>query len=168
VDEFVASHMRFVWRLARHLGLDEADADDVAQCVLLTAVRRFDDIQPGREKAFLYRTTCHMAHKAHRSKNRRCEDITDDLSDHVAAGPGAEELLEERRAQDELCRILKRLPEKFRTVFVLFELEGWSQLEISRNLGLAQGTVASRIRRARQRFERLATNPASSRGGETR
>jgi RNA polymerase sigma-70 factor, ECF subfamily len=156
VEGFVRQHIRFVWRLARHWGLSHEDADDVAQTVMITAVRLFDAIEPGRERAYLYRVTRNHARKAYRTRERRREEVTEDFSLRPAPEPQPEALLERRRAYDELCRILGRLPEKLREVFVLFELEGWTQSEISAGLGIAQGTVASRLRRARERFQRLA------------
>ena len=156
MHQFIREHNPFVWRLAKYWGLPAADADDVAQDVMLTVARRFDDIEPGCEQAFLYQTTRHVTRRAQRSRGRRCEDATDDLSDHAATQPGPDELLERRQAHDELCRVLDRIPEKLRTVLVLFDFQGRSQVEISQILGLAPGTVASRIRRGRDRFAHLA------------
>ena len=156
LEEFVRRHIRFVWRLARHSGLSQADADDVTQKVMLTVMRHFDAIEPGRERAYLYRVTRNQALNAHRTRERRQEDVTEDVCLRASPQPQLDSLLERRRAHDELCRILGRLPEKLREVFVLFELEGWTQSEISGALGVAQGTVASRLRRARESFEKLA------------
>ena len=157
--------MDFVWRVARHLGLSAADADDVAQDVMLTATHRIDDIDPGCERAFLYRTTYYVTRRAQRTLGRCCEDATEDLSEHAAAQPISDDLLELRQAHDEFCRTLARIPEKLRAVLVLFDIEGWSQIEISETLGLAQGTVASRIRRGRDRFQRLVARSSNSGGG---
>ncbi len=158
LEEFVRTHVRFVWRLARHCGLPDADADDVTQKVMLTVMQRFDDIQPGCERAYLYRVTRNHARRAYRTRERRREDVTEDFSLRAAPEPQLDSLVERRRAHDELCRILGRLPEKLREVFVLFEFEGWTQVEISSVLGVPQGTVASRLRRAREGFQKLAAH----------
>lgn len=168
LEAFVRQHIRFVWRLARHSGLSEDDADDVTQKVMLTVMRHFEAIEPGRERAYLYRVTHNHARKAHRTRRRRKEDVIEDLSERPAPHPELDSLLERRRAHDELCRILGRLPEKLREVFVLFEFEGWTQAEISEALGVAQGTVASRLRRAREGFERLAARWTTSHSGGVR
>ena len=165
LEAFVRQHIAFVWRLARHSGLSQEDADDATQKVMLTVMRHFDAIESGRERAYLYRVTRNEARKAHRTRERRKEDVSEDLTLQAATQPQLDSLLERRRAHEMLCRILGRLPEKLREVFVLFEFEGWTQSEISAALGVAQGTVASRLRRAREGFEKLAGHLTTSPSG---
>lgn len=165
LEEFARRHLRFVWRVARHSGLSQEDADDATQKVMLTVMRHFDAIEPGSEQAYLYRVTRNQARRVHRTQARRREDVTEDLSLRPAQQPQLDSLLERRRAHDELCRILGRLPEKLREVFMLFEFEGWTQSEISAALGVAQGTVASRLRRAREGFQKLAGHLTTSPSG---
>jgi RNA polymerase sigma-70 factor (ECF subfamily) len=55
-----------------------------------------------------------------------------------------------------LDRVLDGMPDDLRTVFVLFVLEGTSTPEIAALLGLPSGTVASRLRRAREAFHDIA------------
>jgi RNA polymerase sigma-70 factor (ECF subfamily) len=64
-------------------------------------------------------------------------------------------LLDERRRLELLDGLLARLPEDLAEVFVLFELEELTMAEIARLLDLPPGTVASRLRRARERFDGL-------------
>ena len=61
-----------------------------------------------------------------------------------------ERLLQERSAREELDAILDELAEPLRAVFVLFELELQSQVDVAEALQIPQGTVASRVRRARE------------------
>src|SRR5690606_28994610 len=86
-------------------------------------------------------------------------------SDH----PSVEDLLDQRRARQLLDRALDVLPEKLRAPFVLFAIEGMTRLEVAELLGLAPGTVASRVRQARALFEsavRRLTPPATHERGE--
>jgi RNA polymerase sigma-70 factor (ECF subfamily) len=53
-----------------------------------------------------------------------------------------------------LDEILVSMPHEVRTVFVLFEIEGMNLSEIAETLGIPRGTVASRLRRGREDFER--------------
>jgi RNA polymerase sigma-70 factor (ECF subfamily) len=76
----------------------------------------------------------------------------DDLS---AREPDPEALAGQRRACEQLDRVLDALPLELRSVFVLFELEGMTSPEIASVAGLPLGTVASRLRRARERFHAL-------------
>ena len=156
VEVFVRNHYAFVWRVLRRYGLAPADADDAAQKVFLVATQRLDDIASGSERAFLFRTARHVASKTHRTLERRRDASGYGPADPSSALPAPDDLLDQRRARDLLDRILLELPEDFRAVLVLFELEGLSALEIAEALGIPVGTVASRLRRARVEVEKRA------------
>jgi RNA polymerase sigma-70 factor, ECF subfamily len=55
-----------------------------------------------------------------------------------------------------LDQFLQSLPEELRVVFILFELEGLTMSAIAETLNLPAGTVASRLRRAREDFQAMA------------
>jgi RNA polymerase sigma-70 factor (ECF subfamily) len=84
--------------------------------------------------------------------------------------PTAEELLDERRAQDLLRHVLDSMPVDLRVVFVLFEIEELTLREVATLLDIPLGTVGSRLRRARASFQGIVrrlqggSNPAL-RGG---
>ena len=64
--------------------------------------------------------------------------------------------MEMKQARALLDEVLDAMEEDLRVVFVLFELEGVPTEEIAAMLGLAKGTVASRLRRAREEFHAIA------------
>jgi len=64
--------------------------------------------------------------------------------------------IDDRRARALLDALLASMPLDLRTVFVLYELEELTMAEIARALDLPAGTVASRLRRAREAFEELS------------
>jgi RNA polymerase sigma-70 factor (ECF subfamily) len=74
----------------------------------------------------------------------------------IDGAPNAEQLVDMKRERATLDSVLERLPQDLRSVFVLFVLEGCTTTEISTLLGLAPGTVASRLRRAREAFHDIA------------
>jgi RNA polymerase sigma-70 factor (ECF subfamily) len=145
-------HFAYVWRLLRRLGLSDADADDGAQHAFLVASRRLDDIEPGRERAFLYKAAVHTAYKQRRAELRRREEDLDQIA-LPAADPGVEELVDRRRAREILDAIVGTMPLELRVVFVLYEIDGLRTTEIADVVGIPLGTVASRLRRARADFE---------------
>ena len=147
-------HYRNVWRFLRRLGVPLQAADDAAQQVFVVAVARIDDIVPGSERAFLYATASRTASRFVRKLTR--EPATDQGELMVSESPGPEELADERRARAALDRVLDGMSEDLRVAFVLFDIESVSMREIATILGIPPGTVASRIRRAREQFERLA------------
>jgi len=150
----VHAHFRYVWRLLRRIGLPEPDADDTAQQVFLAASSRLADIEPGRERAFLYGMALNFAASFRRASKRRQNQI--ELAEDVVleGGAGVDELVDQHRARELLDAILGRLPDDLRTVLVLHEIEELSSVEVASILDVPQGTVASRLRRARQEFSR--------------
>ena len=160
----VLAHFSAIWRALRRFGLSAADADDAAQQVFLGAVQRLDQIEPGRERAFLYGMAANAAFKTRRTLVRRREDLTDfDL--FVDPMPSTEELLERRRARELLDRILEALDDDVRVVFVLHEIEQLTAPEIAEALGVPLGTVASRLRRGREQFARRLAQFRNRTGG---
>jgi RNA polymerase sigma-70 factor (ECF subfamily) len=149
----VHEHFQFVWRLLRRLGLPESDADDAAQQVFLVACGRADDIRPGSERPFLYGCALRSVAKWRQARAaRRAEAPSPDEPESDL--PNAEELLEQRRARALLDALLEPKDDDLRVVFVLFEFEELSTQQIADLLSIPRGTVASRLRRAREDFER--------------
>ena len=84
----------------------------------------------------------------------------------MAPEPNAEQLLERRQARALLDQLLDEMPEDLRVVFVLFELEELSTPQIAELCALPIGTVASRLRRAREEFHAIAKR-LRARGGNS-
>ena len=152
LSALVAAHFTYVWRLLRRLGLSDSDADDAAQQAFLVASRRLDDIQVGSERSFLYKVAVHTASKSKRAQHRLREEDLDAFT-FEARSPGPDELLDRRRAREVLDAIVGTMPLELRVVFVLFEIDGLSTMEVAEVVGIPLGTVASRLRRARADFE---------------
>ena len=155
VERLVAAHHDLVWRTVRRLGVPDADADDVVQEVFLLASRSLDTIE--HERGFLLRTCMFVASHARRTIQRRRE-ISDDEQLGAIAGSGArpDEHAEASQARAQLQSMLDEMPTELKGVFVLFELERFTMAEIAELLQLPAGTVASRLRRARELFATLA------------
>ncbi len=150
----VEAYSEYVWRTVRRLGVRERDVDDAAQQVLIVAARRLDSIRPGSERAFLFQTALRVAGTQRRTYARRREEMyepvgDDELIDHQ---PRSDELLNMRRARQQLDAILDEMPLELRAVFVLHELEEETMADIAVTLGIPAGTAASRLRRARALF----------------
>jgi RNA polymerase sigma-70 factor (ECF subfamily) len=153
----VDRHFDFIGRVLRNLGVAEAELDDVLQQVFCTAARRLLDIVEGSERAFLVQTAVNGAANARRARARSPEVGLAVLPEVADEAPSPEDLTDRKRAAVVLDRLLGTMELELRTVFVLFEIEQLSRGEIAELLGLPPGTVASRLRRAREDFEaRLA------------
>jgi RNA polymerase sigma-70 factor (ECF subfamily) len=164
------TELDFVWRLLRRLGVAVGRADDESQRVFLILASKLDQVPIGSERPFLVGTAMRVAANARRSQSSLKEDPFDEAVAAMASPvPSQEELLDHKRRRELLDRILDELSAEQRTVFVLSELEHMSREEIARHLGWPLGTVASRLRLARQHFFRLVTRAnARLRGGQER
>ncbi|HEY3254091.1 MAG TPA: RNA polymerase sigma factor [Polyangiaceae bacterium] len=157
VAAMLRAHFRDVWRIVRRFGVPENSADDAAQEVFIIAARRLSDITPGSERPFLFASAVRVAANARRALGARRECAEDDsLPEGVDPRPNAEALLDQKRLRQLLDRVLDELSDDLRVCFVLYELEGMSSPEIAELLRIPIGTVASRLRRAREAFELAA------------
>jgi len=155
IERLIHDHYDFVWRSARRLGVRSADLDDVVQEVFVVAARRLDDIT--HELGFLFRACMGAASHARRSVQRRREVVDEARLEHeIDRRANPEQDAEAAEARAQLQAILEAMPEELRVVFVLFELEQFTMSEIAETLKIPAGTVASRLRRARETFFALA------------
>lgn len=147
------AHLPNVWRFVRRLGVQEHDVDDVVQEVIVVVAKKLDVIAEGSERAFMMSTAYRVASDHRRARKRHAEVDLDDARELADPRPGPDALTEQHRARQLLDDVLEVLPLEQRAVFVLYELEGATMAEIAETLELAPGTVASRLRRAREIFE---------------
>ncbi len=155
--QMVDAHFDFVWRSLRGLGVPAATADDSAQQVFWIAAQKLEVIVAGSERSFLFATARGIAANVRRGR-ARSREVQDEaaLAVQEDAKPNPEQLVASAEARALLDTFLEALPEDLRTVFVLFELEGMSMVDMAEVLGLPPGTVASRLRRARESFQASA------------
>lgn len=163
LSSMVTAHFDFIWRSLRRLGVPTTDVDDCAQQVFWVASRKLALIQEGSERAFLFSTALRVASDARRSRTRRREvplvSGSTNSADEVAINPSdpaprPDEIADQKRARKLLDQVLAAMDLDLRTVFVLFEIEEMATLEIASLLAIPAGTVASRLRRAREEFQR--------------
>lgn len=138
-----------LYRWAVFLGLGPRDAEDAAQEVLAVAARRIHTCQ-GDEvlTSWLYQITRRVVANHRRRRWYRVFLSSDEA--HVPAFDYANAEGSERELDVRRC--LARLSQAQREVLVLADLDGHTRPEIASMLGLAEGTVASRLRLAREAF----------------
>ncbi len=151
LERLFKDHHQSVWRTLRRRGLTPEVAADVTQQAFLIAAERLDDIVPGSERAFLMATALRLALSSSR-RERRLE-LAEDMDLHPFRG---RDPTDARASIDLLDSILARIDPTLVEVFVLFELEEMSSPEIAKLLEIPVGTIASRLRRAREAFRSVA------------
>jgi RNA polymerase sigma-70 factor (ECF subfamily) len=121
----IDQYLDFVARVLRNAGVPEAQIDD--------------DVQ-------------RIAAHARRTVARRREVHSDEIPEIVNSLATPEQLTDQKRARQLLDHVLSQMDSDLRTVFLLYEFEEMSMAEIAGVLRIPQGTVASRLRRARAEF----------------
>jgi RNA polymerase sigma-70 factor (ECF subfamily) len=148
----VADDMELAARIVRNVGAPDSAIEDLVQQAFQICAARIDDIEPGKERSFLVQTAIWLTANARRTLLRGREVVIDDLSDVADGRPSPEELSDQRRLLRRMAAIFGAMDVDMRAVFVLYEVEGMTMAEIAAVLDLAPGTVASRLRRAREEF----------------
>jgi RNA polymerase sigma-70 factor (ECF subfamily) len=147
LEQMFVAHHALVWRTLRRRGLDADTAADATQQTFLVAAERLRDINLDSERAFLVGTALRVAFSVGRKTVRW--QLEDDMDLRAAQGRN----LLDKQAAIELCDlVLSKVDADLVEIFVLFELEGLSSPEIASSLEIPLGTVASRLRRAREQF----------------
>lgn len=151
-------HNPRVYRVARSIVRDEAEAEDVMQEAYVRAFEHLHAFE-GRSRfsTWLTRIAVHEALGRVR-KRRRFASLEDDVDE--ASMTTSETTSPERQTSDgEVRRLLEdavdRLPEEFRTTFVLRMVEGLTSGEAADCLGVPEETVRTRLFRARNRLQEI-------------
>lgn len=154
-QQLVREHMPAIWRFLRRLGFAPADAEDATQEIFVVAVGKLDQIEPGRERNFLFGIAVRFSLRHRRSQTQRAAKTVSgvDLDSYGSNAPEADELLDQRGARALLEKTMSEMPPDLRTTFALYELEEMTTAEIASLMDVPLGTVASRLRRAREVFQ---------------
>jgi RNA polymerase sigma factor (sigma-70 family) len=158
----VERHGPMVWGVCRRL-LSHHDAEDALQATFLVLVRKAASVVP-REMVgnWLYGVAHQAALQARRAVVRRRARET-----QVIKMPDLEAMQQDQRLGEQplLDQELSRLPDNYRAVIVLCDLEGRTRKEVARQFGVPEGTVAGRLARARAMLaKRLARRGVTSSG----
>jgi RNA polymerase sigma-70 factor (ECF subfamily) len=146
------------YELTRHAmrrsGVAPDQVDDAAQETFIVLARKLDCIEPGRETSYILGTAARVAANQRRALRLRRIAPGADTEDLIDLTPCAEYLLDQKRRREMLEWALRLLSPLQREVFVLIEFEGLSITQAAGACGIAVGTAASRLRKARAALDR--------------
>lgn len=166
-------HLEALHSFAFHLCYNEEDADDLVQETFLKAFRFIDKFEEGTNaKAWLFKILKNAYINQYRKESKRptrvdYEDVAVYNEEEEGQVTGYYDLREdvfEKMIGDEVSTALNLLPEEFRTVILLCDIEGFSYEEISKIIDIPIGTVRSRLFRARNMLKEKLVKYASSIG----
>jgi RNA polymerase sigma-70 factor (ECF subfamily) len=157
IEALLLPHLDAAYNLARWLSRSAAEAEDVVQDAMLRALKSFDGFRGGDAKPWLLAIVrnCHRTTAKRRARVVPIDDeieagMTSDASNpFLAPTPDPESTAVRGAERRKLNDVLAGLPEEFREVLILRELEEMSYREIADVTGAPIGTVMSRLARAR-------------------
>jgi RNA polymerase sigma-70 factor (ECF subfamily) len=152
LEALVADHLDRAARIIRVLGAPVEELEDLVHQAFSITAERLPVIDPGKESAFLVETAVRLAANARRKRAQAREIPAAGLPEIAEDRPSPEELADRQRALGVLDRVLDKMDEDLRTVLVLCEIEQMTMAEVAVAIGAPPGTVASRLRRAREEF----------------
>jgi RNA polymerase sigma-70 factor, ECF subfamily len=171
--ELVAATTSRIYRLALRIVGDPDEADDVVQETYIRAWGRIEELRdPSVVMSWLTRIAGNASRDRLRWWKRRPRESFDEAGAALAAlvhdaqrAPLPDEALVAAETAAAVSRAVAALPDKHRVVLLLREADGMSYEEIAGSLGIAVGTVESRLHRARaalaRRLQRLTREDRS-------
>ena len=158
-ERIFVPHLDAAYDFARWLSRDERTAEDICQEACLRAFKSLDTFQGESGRAWLLTIvrntyyTWFTKNKAYAAAIPFDEDGTVAGAELEASVESMERILQQRDARRRVNGALEQLPQEFREVIVLRELQELSYKEISDVAGVPVGTVMSRLSRARARLQ---------------
>ncbi len=155
--------MADVFRVANYLARDRETAEDLTQETFAQALKSFHRYAPNTNcRAWLVTILYHLNSKRKYKLGRLklVENVEDQIAQTVAFVPPIPAQLED----EEILQALRRIPQAFRDVVVLSDVEEFSYKEVAEFLGVPIGTVMSRLHRGRKLLRQQLTDYAGNFG----
>ena len=152
-EQVFLPHLDAAYNLARWLLRNDQDAEDAVQEAYMRAYKAFARFRGGDGKAWfmtILRNVCYTMIKKLRS-HETPEPFDEEI--HQTIGESEmQEAFRQKASAETLHAALDKLPDEFREIVVLHDLEGFAYKEIAAVVGIPIGTVMSRLARARGRL----------------
>jgi len=144
IEEKIKKYSNMVYRVAYSILKNETDAEDIFQETFIKFYKNIEQMKSEEhEKAWLIRVTINNCNMLLRKKKIRKEDeITEEIPDT-------------HEEKEDILEVVNKLPAKYRLVIYLYYYEGYKISEISKILNDSEGTIKSRLSRAREYLEKM-------------
>jgi len=164
---FVRQHSPWMLSVARRILRDNAAAEDSVQEAFLSAFTNIDKFE-GRSalKTWLHRIVVNKCLMALRASKRKSEEQLDELMPQFDSNNcriedpwpqllSADKICEQKQLRAVVLENIDRLPEKFRIILQLRDIEEFSTAEVAKELGLSQANVKVRLHRGRSALKKM-------------
>lgn len=142
-------HMNDLYRTARRVLGCQTEAEDVVQETYLQAWKSFHRFEPGTNiRAWMFKIMFHVI-QHHRRKSWRMVTLKEEeefIFDQLTYQPPVQQAL----SDEDVLAALDQVPQHFRAVILLTDVQEFSYKEVAETLGIPIGTVMSRLSRGRQ------------------
>jgi RNA polymerase sigma-70 factor (ECF subfamily) len=155
--------MADVFRVAKYLARDREEAEDLTQETFIQALQSFHRYTPGTNcRAWLVTILYHLNSKRRRKLGqlKLVEDTEDQIANTVAFEPSVPQNI----TDEEILNALEKIPENFRNVVILTDVEDFSYKEVAGLMQMPIGTVMSRLHRGRRLLRQQLTDYARKMG----
>jgi RNA polymerase sigma-70 factor (ECF subfamily) len=169
----ILPHLDAIYTFALRLTADPNDAEDLVQDTVVKAYRFFSSFEKGTNaKAWLYRILKNSYINSYRKKSKEPNQVDYDevstyyetIRDERTDTSDLEEMMFRDMVGDDVNKALQSLPEDFRTVVMLCDMDGFTYEEIANMLDVPIGTIRSRLHRGRNLLRAQLKEFASKRG----
>lgn len=171
-DEIIP-HLDSLYNFALRLTTDHSDAEDLVQDTIVKAFRFFDSYEKGTNaKAWLFRILKNSFINNYRKNLKKPQSVDyDEVSSYYESvraertdTSDLESIIYRNLMDDNFTSALAKLPEDFRTVVLLCDVDGFTYEEISNMLDVPIGTIRSRLHRGRNLLKTELYEYAKKRG----
>jgi RNA polymerase sigma-70 factor (ECF subfamily) len=169
----IIPHLELLYNFALRLTSDPVDAEDLVQDTVVKAFRFFSSFERGTNaKAWLYRIMKNSYINNYRRKSKRPAEVDfdeiapfyDTIRAEFTESTDLEQKLYDNLMDDDVSIALQSLPEDFRTVVTLCDIDGFTYEEIANMLDVPIGTIRSRLHRGRNLLKAELIEYAQKRG----
>lgn len=168
-NHLVLEYQDMAFNLAFRMLDDPASAEDATQNAFISAYRNIHTFRGGSFRAWVMRMVTNTCYDELRRKHRRptvpLEPVSGEDEEEIESpawladdGPSPENQIESQELENAIQHCINDLPEEFRVVVVLVDIQGMDYSEAAAIIGKPLGTVKSRLARARMRLRSCLTS----------
>ncbi len=162
-NRLVLEYQEKAFNLAYRMLNDDAAAEDATQTAFISAYKNLNSYRGGSFRAWVMRMVTNTCYDELRRRHRRptvpLEPLNAEEDDEIESpawladdGPTPEERVESLELEKAISHCIQGLPEEFRAVVVMVDVQGYDYAEVSEAIGKPLGTIKSRLARARIRL----------------